>query len=200
MRGVASLAAALSFGLCGCASGAASATQRADAAPDADTQAQDASAQADSAARAPSALVHSALWERVAAGDDPFGDAMPTPCAAGAFGEENLGGELVFFVRTELCSWLTVEQASRSEVRAGDTLKIHLYHFPLTAPEGTRAQLRVQMGDALVWQRDLEIPGPAAELEEEWEASESYPVGTPVLFHVHNHGSNEYTLIGIEVL
>lgn len=164
----------------------------------------DAGAGREDAALGPRALVHSALWERVPWGEDPFdpseGAEPPLPCAQGAYGEENLGGELVFFVRTEQCQSLTVRQASRSALRAGDTLQIRVYHFALTAPENASARLIVQIGETRVWERELPIPSPAAEIVEQWEAGEDYAAGTPVLFHVNNHGNNEYTLIGLDAL
>lgn len=164
----------------------------------------DADAGPDAAALGPRALVHSALWQRVPWGEDPFdpseGAEPPLPCAQGAFGEENLGGELVFFVRTEQCPSLTVRQASRSELRAGETLQIRVYHFALTAPENASARLIVQVGETRVWERELPIPSAAAEIVEQWEAGEDFPAGTPVLFHVNNHGNNEYTLISVDAL
>ena len=33
-----------------------------------------------------------------------------------------------------------------------------------------------------------------------WTAQEDYPAGTQLLFHVDNHGSNEYMLIEARVL
>lgn len=161
----------------------------------------DAGAEPDDAALGPRPLVHSALWAPVPWGEDPFaaGDELPLPCERDTFGEENLGGELVFFVRTERCASLTVRQASRSELRAGETLQLHFYHFPLTAPEDSSAWLIVQIGETQIWERELPIPSPAAEITETWEVDRDYPAGTQVLFHVNNHGNNEYTLIGLDV-
>lgn len=172
-------------------------------AAEADAESDAGAADAD-AAPGPRALVHSALWQRVPWGEDPFdpsaGAEPPVPCERAAFGEEILGGELVFFVRTERCPSLTVRQASRADLRAGETLRIRFYHFPLTAPVDSSAHLAVQIGETLVWQTELPIPSPAAEIVAEWEAGEDVPAGAPVLFHVSNHGENEYTLIGVDVL
>ena len=33
-----------------------------------------------------------------------------------------------------------------------------------------------------------------------WTAPKDYPAETPLLFHVDNHGSNEYMLIEVNVL
>jgi hypothetical protein len=158
----------------------------------------------DDASLGPRALVHSALWRPVPWGEDPFdpsgGAEPPLPCEAETFGEENLGGELVFYVRTERCASLTVRQASRAELRAGETVEIRVYHFPLTAPVDASAQLTLQIGETRIWERELPIPSPAAEIVEQWEADQDYAAGTPLLFHVNNHGNNEYTLIGVDVL
>ena len=149
----------------------------------------------------PAPVVHSALWQVVTASDDPFG-APPAAvaCQPGSFGEEELGGALVFYVRTESCPYLTVTQASRSEIPLGSTLELRLFYFPLTAPEQTTAQLAIRLGATAAWQREIAIPDPGAQLVERWTATEHYPRGTPVFFHVRNHGSNEYALIAIDLL
>ena len=33
-----------------------------------------------------------------------------------------------------------------------------------------------------------------------WTATKEYPEGTPLLFHVENHGANEYMLIEVNIL
>jgi hypothetical protein len=188
---------------CAACADAGAAAGRDASAEDAGLDAAEADASSDGAP-GPRALVHSALWAPVPWGEDPFdpsaGETPPLPCERDTFGEELLGGELVFFVRTERCASLTVRQASRSALRAGETLQVRVYHFPLTAPVDGSARLIVQIGETVVWERELPIPSPAAEITETWEVDQDYPAGAPVLFHVNNHGNNEYTLIGLDVL
>ena len=103
------------------------ATSPADAGADAAPAADDASAAADAEpdtepdADAPEpesvALIHSALWSVADAADDPFAPPAPARCPAGSFGEEVLGGELVFYVSTEFCPAITVRQTSRADVK-----------------------------------------------------------------------------------
>ena len=123
MRAALLLTAVLTQGICGACTGGggdpvadASATDAGEDATDAGEDAAQADADEQDAALGPRALVHSALWQRVPWGEDPFETSgePPAPCVSGSFGEENLGGELVFYVRTEQCSALTVRQASRS--------------------------------------------------------------------------------------
>ncbi|MBW1758623.1 MAG: hypothetical protein JRJ80_21005 [Deltaproteobacteria bacterium] len=33
-----------------------------------------------------------------------------------------------------------------------------------------------------------------------WTADKDYPAGTPLLWHVNNHGRNEYMLIEVNIL
>jgi hypothetical protein len=148
----------------------------------------------------PRPLIHVALWKPVVGDEDPYVADAAVSCPPGSFGEEALGGELVFYVRTETCPALTVRQASREAVVEGQTVRLRLFHFPLTAPEPSQARLRVRVGDDEVYQADLPIPSPQAELSAEWTATRDYARGTPIWFHVENHGVNEYALIAIERL
>ena len=183
------------LGLCACAGGGSAAQEQEAGTP------QDAAVAEDAAPAQPAPLVHAALWQPLSAADDPWAsDGGAASCAPESFGEEYLGGELVFYVRTDACPALTVRQPSRAPLRAGQTLEIRLYHFPLIAPEPATAVLIVQLGDTQVWQRELPIPSADEQISEHWQADDDYPAGTPVLFHVHNHGSNEYTLIGVDAL
>lgn len=192
--------------LSGCSSGGQTADDAgafdAASAPDAaeDAQALDAADADDSEAAAPhaSSLVHNALWTPVSGQDDPFG-SLAGGCAPDSFGEESLGGELVFYVRTERCTPLTVTQRSRAAVQAGATLRVRAYHFPLTAPEGAVATLVLRLGEDEIFREEIPIPSDQQELTSTWSAPRSVPEGTPVWFHVENHGANEYALISVDV-
>jgi hypothetical protein len=147
----------------------------------------------------PGALINNALWRVVEWGEDPFSEGPSLPCPVESAGDESLGGEFVYAIRTERCPSLSVWQASRRAVLAGDTIRVRAYHFPLTAPENATAQLVLRLGEREIFRRALPIPSDASELEDTWTADDDYPVGTPILFHVQNHGANEYALIAIDV-
>jgi hypothetical protein len=145
----------------------------------------------------PTALVHAALWSAVSRADDPWASDAAVRCEPDSFGEETLGGELVFYVRTDVCPALTVRQGIRGEVPEGARITLRAFHFPLSAPEPGVARMIVKLGDDEVWRTELPIPSPAEELSAEWTAPTSYVRGTPLWFHVENHGSNEYALISV---
>jgi hypothetical protein len=185
-----------------CADAAPDGVAEAGAAKEQDAAADDADAAAEADASEsepePVALVHPALWSAVEASEDPFAPAAAVPCLPDSFGEEVLGGELGFYVRTEFCPALTVRQGLRADVAQGETVHVRLFHFPLTAPEAASARLILQLGLDEVLRREIPIPSPQADLRIDWVAPADYARGTPLWFHVENHGANEYVLLAVE--
>jgi hypothetical protein len=56
------------------------------------------------------------------------------------------------------------------------------------------------IGDELVLDYSVTIPSDFRFPSETWTATKDYPEGTRLLFHVDNHGGNEYLLIEVNVL
>jgi hypothetical protein len=147
----------------------------------------------------PGSLINNALWQIAEPSADPFAREPLRPCPPLSAGDETLGGELVYAIRTERCPALTVRQNSRRAVLAGDTISVRAYHFPLTAAENASALVVLQLGVQEIFRRELPIPSDASELSDSWVADRDYPAGTPLMFHVENHGENEYALIAVDV-
>ena len=63
-----------------------------------------------------------------------------------------------------------------------------------TAPEAAEAHVAVLLGEQLVWETTLPIPTPSAVHDVEVPASAAASQGTPVVIHLHNHGSNAWNL------
>lgn len=100
-----------------------------------------------------------------------------------------------------LCNWLTLMQPSLRDVRAGDEVEIRMRHSSLTAPvPNGEAHMVFAVGDEIALDYSVLIPSDFAFPSETWTAPRDYPVGTPLYFHVDNHGSNEYMLIEVNVL
>lgn len=141
-------------------------------------------------------LVTPDAWLPAAADQDPLVDERPADvqCALG-FGEE-VGA---FEVDTELCLYGAFAQPSLAPVQAGDTIELVLLHDDLYAVDPATAHLAIALGDDVVWQTEIPIPSEAALVRPSWTAAADVPVGTPVHFHVHNHGVNNYRLIDLTV-
>lgn len=97
------------------------------------------------------------------------------------------------------CNWLALEQGLLHPVRAGAPITVGFYHFDLLAPEAAEAYMAVAIGDEIIWDKSVQIPGgdekfPAANYTEVVTAPRELVAGERVTVHVHNHGQNSYVL------
>jgi hypothetical protein len=147
-------------------------------------------------ARARASLVDPSAWQVMAAVDDPFADRPEDPsCADGSFVPEWLADEAVFSVDTGGCSYLTARQSTLRQVAAGESLALRVWHFALTAGESAVAHVAVQLGDELLLDQSVAIPSKGGLLSLEQVAPSAVPAGTPVYFHLHNHGDNSWSFV-----
>jgi hypothetical protein len=102
--------------------------------------------------------------------------------------------------RIPLCDWLTLEQPSLQAIRAGDVIEVRAYHNELTAPVPGEARMSFVVGDQLAFDETILIPNASEFLSGTWTADKDYPAGTRLLWHVDNHGRNEYLLIEANIL
>ena len=130
----------------------------------------------------------------------------PDPCVASIIPEQ-LDSFCVLAVYTRmpnpaepLCNWITLEQPSLRTIRAGDQVEIRMRHNQLTAPVPGEAHMAFVIGDEIALDYEALIPSDFVFPSEVWTADKDYPAGTQLLFHVDNHGSNEYMLIEVNVL
>lgn len=147
-------------------------------------------------------LVAHVDWEVAPLDEDPFAAYAPAvteACPVDARLIEDFSGTLSYSVRTSDCSYTTVRQPSLVDVCAGDTLYVWLWHFALTAPEGATAHLAVQIGGDLVWEQAVPIPSESGLFTDRVPLAADYPAGTPVYFHVRNHGANSYNLLELSL-
>lgn len=100
-----------------------------------------------------------------------------------------------------LCNWLTLEQPSLRNIVAGDQVEIRMRHSALTAPvPNGEAHMIFTIGDEVALDYEVLIPADFQFPSVVWTAPKDYPAGTQLLFHVDNHGSNEYMLIDANIL
>jgi hypothetical protein len=152
----------------------------------------------DAATFARSSLIIHELWWMVMPTEDPFDDRPDTArCERSGLMAELLADESVFSVDTGLCNYVTVSQSTLRDVAAGDTIKVRLWHFALSAPEPAQAHAAVLVDGLRVLDERVAIPGPGGLLSRELRAERAIPSGAPVYFHLHNHGSNSWSLVEI---
>lgn len=104
--------------------------------------------------------------------------------------EQSLG------VDTNFCNQFLGEHPSIAGIEAGDRIVVRLWHFQLIGD--STAHIGIAFGDDVVWEHHIEMPTETGALVvADATANESHPAGTPIRFHLHNHGANTYNLIEI---
>jgi hypothetical protein len=151
-----------------------------------------------SATRSPDVVVvaSSDAWHTDGA-VDPFPEHLDgQPCGPGATLVE---GEFLE-VNTGICGYNVLTQATRTPIAAGATITSEVIHQSLFSPSAAEAHVALTLGGDVVWERAIPLP---AELEVRavlWTAPSDYPVGSPWVLHLHNHGSNAWLLGPVEMV
>lgn len=143
-------------------------------------------------------LADPTLWTLVEAADDPLAAHRPATvvCPPGlGWLVEAQGIE----VNTQSCTYAMFSQPALAAVVPGARIVGSLYYFDLTADAPATAHVALQVGDTVIWEREIAIPGPADAFAIDVPAGFSAAEGTPVYFHLHNHGQNTWTLGKLEV-
>lgn len=142
-------------------------------------------------------LVSPMLWQPVAEPDDPLAAHRPAQvsCPLGSWLYEAQGLE----VDTSQCNYGMFSQPSQVAIVPGARFVASLYHFDLIAEAPATAHVALLVGDELIWEQDIAIPGKANAYAIDLTLDFTAPAGTPVYFHLHNHGQNTWTLGDIEV-
>lgn len=145
----------------------------------------------------PMPLVSSTAWDLATAADDPFADHRPELVQC-EFGWDVETG--VFEVDTEQCTYAAFVQPSLAPIHEGDALELVLLHDALYSEEGEAvAHVAVAFGSEVAWELELPIPSEAGQARPTWTAPADVEIGTPVHFHLHNHGTNNYRLVALTV-
>jgi len=154
------------------------------------------------AAEAPAAgrvsLVIHELWNELEPAKDPFDDRPErVDCTRAGVMAETLADERALGVDTGLCNYLTVTQPTLEDVAAGQLIKVRLWHFELTAPAPAEAHAALVIDGQHVLDEKLPIPAAGGLIVKEVRALRAIPAGTPVFFHLHNHGMNSWALVEV---
>ncbi len=145
-------------------------------------------AETDTETRTEVDLVDNDAWEEPA--DDPFADHKPedVSCIEGGIVVEDAYLE----VDTAFCNWAVVRQPSPHEVHTGDVLHLLTWYNSLWSDPPSTAHIAVWLGDQVLLDATVDVPGDAAVFDIEVAAEADFPAGTDIYWHVHNHGVNNY--------
>ncbi len=139
----------------------------------------------------PVALVDHTLWGLTSDADDPFGDRPADPsCEASG---RRVEGD-AFEVNTLLCPYLTATQPLKQAIPAGHEVELVIWHLVLVADMPAEAHVEVRIGEHVLFDKSIPIPNREAVYQKIWTAPEAIAEGTPMYFHLHNHGYNDWKL------
>ena len=157
----------------------------------------DAEAEAPTEQASTTELLDLADWRLAEVASDPFPEHRPglggTHCDAYGLRAEYDA----FEVRTEDCPYALVAWTLQEDVLDGDPLRIVITHGPLLAETPADAHLSLSVGGLPLWSTRRAIPHPPGIIDETVIAPRRLEVGEAVVLHLHNHGSNAWTLRGL---
>ncbi len=144
-------------------------------------------------------LVDHDQWRLATVEEDPWSEVRPVDPSCDVTGRqpEDFAGQYSFGIDTALCSYTTVVQETLEDVCPGESILVWLWRFALTGPEGSEAHIAVQLGDELIFEDVVPIPNTSALKVDSYPVKQFHPAGTPITFHVRNHGNNSYQLLEI---
>ena len=151
----------------------------------------------------PVSLIDQTAWVDTPEASDPLADHRPPMLDCGIAAWFLEAGDTVLEMDTGVCDYMSLEQPMLVGVEEGQTLGLEMFHFDLTAPEPAEAHIALLLGETVVWERVIPIPGgpggsaPAEVWQETFSSEVSAPAGTPLRLHLHNHGQNTWNLTEI---
>jgi hypothetical protein len=137
-------------------------------------------------------LIDHEKWVVLEASDDPLADHRPETIECGIAGWYLETSKLE--VDTNLCNYLAVGQPSLVALEQGQMVEVIFYHFDLVAPEPALAHVAILIDEQVLWEQEIVIPGDANVFQETFVSPISAEPGSPVVFHLHNHGQNTWVL------
>jgi hypothetical protein len=145
-------------------------------------------------------------WTVLDAASDPFSDRIDdVVCPAEGYGPDE---PLAFEVALDVCNYFVGSQPLTEGLVRGQQVELIVGHGLLAPnasdkdpgrdgelPETPVAHVAVMLGERLLWEREIDIPTASRFYVTQHTMTADVPVGTPVIFHVHNHGPNTYRFV-----
>lgn len=156
----------------------------------------------DTAGPTPVPLVDPRQWAMADEAEDVFADLRPESIECdpdrGVYVEE-LPWQTRFEINTAWCNYATVQQPLAHPLVAGDAVEVRVWHFELTGGPA-QAYLAVALDGEVMWEADVPIPSESELVSGTFEVARDLAAGTPLQFHLHNHGTNTWELVSIDRL
>ena len=137
-------------------------------------------------------LLDANAWKRIPSEEDPFLKMKTEHHKCLPLGTYVENG--VFEIDTGLCNFATIVQPLQTEIRQGERLQFTLLHEDLSAPTNATAFVVLSIDGERIWQQEIPIPSEASYYQPLWTAHKEIKKGAKIVFHLHNHGANNWTI------
>ena len=144
-------------------------------------------------------LVEAAAWDYQSRTRDVFADHRPQDIECDR-DEGWLIEDDEIEVRTDVCNYLSLTQESLLNIPAGSRLEFALSHGDLVYRENSSAHAALSVGGVIVWEQEIAIPSEGAIYREDIELEFEVAQRDSIEIHLHNHGSNAWTIHGLEAV
>ena len=138
---------------------------------------------------------------------EPDADAVwPAPegtplCAVDAVQVQQFGGERALEIDTSVtCGWATVEQPLLASVATGESLQVRVFYFSQTSFPAATAEVGLAVGGEVAMAELVDIPAASGLIAPRLRVQNDAAAGTPIAFHVGNHGANSWNLLEVSLL
>lgn len=138
-------------------------------------------------------LVTAEAWQAAPPEADPV-DTNPGPDAIMCLEldwQVELGG---LEIETTRCNYAVLQQPLLADIDVGARLRVLVWWHSLISVEPTEGHLAVAVGDQVIWEERIDIPGPADVRQLELSSPIAATAGTIVTLHLHNHGANTWNV------
>ena len=143
-------------------------------------------------------LIDHQRWVELTAENDPFASHRHEAVICPEWSRQ-IEGEL-YEVETDDCNYVSLSQPSLRPLKRGDRVETVFWHLWLWAPQPAQAHVAITIGDWVIADELIDIPGPEQSFNPVLTVPEDMPQGTPIVFHLHNHGVNSWRLLSIDRL
>jgi hypothetical protein len=148
-------------------------------------------------------LVEPYAWSVVPESEDPFWEGRPTDTEACVdfwtdveSSSPIIEGEW-FIVNTGACNYVTTVQPLLHDIPVGAELEVQMHHYGIYTGNGPY-RIVVAVGGDTAWEHSTDpVPLGQSWLQDTWISPKAYLAGTPVTFHLENHGVNEWAFFDL---
>jgi hypothetical protein len=103
-------------------------------------------------------------------------------------------------VNTTECNYLTLSQPTSVAIKKGESVALSAWWQTLASDGPALGHIAVHIGDLALLDQEIQLPAEADARDLQIAVDDDIPAGTPIYFHVHNHGFNSWTLGSLTLL